>query len=113
MDSMRGSAANAAVGGEAEPDSAEAVPKLHTSSRTVTSPYMAGTVYPYNYQDMPSREIPDGFSYHMFASRSSIPFFTQVRGAKRGLAPQDRTCRRLDAEAHAMVSPAPSSCRLS
>ena len=31
------------------------------------SPYMAGTVYPYNYQDMPSREIPDGFSYHMFA----------------------------------------------
>jgi len=28
---------------------------------------MAGTVYPYKYQDMPSREIPDEFSYHMFA----------------------------------------------
>lgn len=74
---------------------------------------MAGTVYPYNYQDMPSREIPDGFSYHMFASRSSIPFFTQVRGAKRGLAPQDRIGRSLDTEAHAMVSLSPPCRRMS
>ena len=74
---------------------------------------MAGTVYPYSNQDMPIRGIPDGFCYHMFARRASIPFFTQVRGAKPGLAPQDRIGRSLDAEAHAMVSPAPSSCRLS
>ncbi|HNK15812.1 MAG TPA: hypothetical protein PLZ20_14685 [Nitrospira sp.] len=40
---------------------------------------MAGTVYPYSYQDMPIRGIPDGVSYHMFTRRPSIPFFTQAQ----------------------------------
>ncbi|GAB1722347.1 MAG: hypothetical protein NTNFB01_12430 [Nitrospira sp.] len=60
---------------------------------------MAGTVYPYNYQDMPIREIPDGFSYHMFARRPSIPFFTQAGG------PQVTGRRRMHLAAAAMQGP--------
>ena len=57
MDSMRGSEAKAAVAGGADPDSAYAGDKLKANTRRVKSPYMAGTVYPYSYQDMPIRDI--------------------------------------------------------
>lgn len=59
---------------------------------------MAGTVYPYSNQDMPIRGIPDGFCYHMFARRASIPFFTQADGAKDCLLPHGRLRNSLDAE---------------
>ena len=68
---------------------------------------MAGTVYPYNYQDMPIREIPDGFSYHMFARRPSIPFFTQAIETVSRRTRKDQHGRGPDADAHLTMSPAP------
>jgi len=66
---------------------------------------MAGTVYPYSYQDMPIRDIRRLYLSHD-RTTAVHPLFHAGVSAKPYRQPQDRPLStRLNAEAHLMMSP--------